>query len=630
MDTTFSIQDLVLHFEEGMRRKDRQNVTGGKGKEPQYPQLIVYLGGGACEAHRSISSNLLRLWPQYRNELKFIGVEAAGEEPDYFELLPESPERRPLSAEGMQDAATALFGTKTHFSDRSELLVYFVLNTSGFTKAEELGAWLETAGRIKELLCVPSSDVLDMLILLLNENHSRQRIASGIKRSLSGLDGGAGWRGSVDTVLLLSNRRSDNAILEDWELCHRIAAAVIALSNNSDAQLARAIFSGGILTASYAAEEKPTREIGQVTVTCLLNKLSEYASKAAARPLDEAGLPARLGLTKKGTFELLDSYAGSALAPQLPSEEQLELFPRADMNAAARLSSMSDGELDEFTMGAWHQYLESIVRRASESIRSKSSPRQEWTEEYRRMLAENFSNDELIYLAEHIEDVVELMSKTRAPRSDARALSAAPEWLRYYLSSDPALTGIFAGAIKRQGREAGELADFWNGLLMSMRRMHDVRDSNITGFYEKLVQNYVDRHGDKLRSGFAAVHGAGELEKFLKNCLEHVIDSDETFSAPFEDELERRLNKRAQPEGANQYIRKKLTGSGVYTYLQTGFSLGEPLASAILLKTGTPLHTNLKNNLPPQTYYYDTGSGASAEAVNIYEVTAENLAEGKE
>ena len=64
--------------------------------------------------------------------------------------------------------------------------------------------------------------------------------------------------------------------------------------------------------------------------------------------------------------------------------------------------------------------------------------------------------------------------------------------------------------------------------------------------------------------------------------------------------------------------------------MQTNFALGEPLVSSILLKAGTPLHNNLYNNLPPTTYYYDTGSSTTAEALVIYEVTAENLVNGGE
>ena len=110
--------------------------------------------------------------------------------------------------------------------------------------------------------------------------------------------------------------------------------------------------------------------------------------------------------------------------------------------------------------------------------------------------------------------------------------------------------------------------------------------------------------------------------------VDAVIDSDEIFSASFEDELETRLNEDALPTDAKQYIRKKLTGSGVYTYLQTDFALGEPVESAILIKVGTPLYKNLNTNLPPTTTYYNTGSGSAAEALVIYQVSKENLVNG--
>lgn len=114
----------------------------------------------------------------------------------------------------------------------------------------------------------------------------------------------------------------------------------------------------------------------------------------------------------------------------------------------------------------------------------------------------------------------------------------------------------------------------------------------------------MDRRGTEMLTAFAAIHNTQELIEFLQGTVEDIIDSDEVFSAAFEDELERRLNEDALPTDAKQYIRKKLTGSGVYTYLQTNFALGEPIVSSILIKIGTPLYKNLYSNLAPSTYYY--------------------------
>ena len=151
----------------------------------------------------------------------------------------------------------------------------------------------------------------------------------------------------------------------------------------------------------------------------------------------------------------------------------------------------------------------------------------------------------------------------------------------------------------------------------------------MSAFYERKIRNFIDRRGNEIFTAFAAIHNTQELIEFLQGTVEDIIDSDEVFSAAFEDELERRLNEDALPTDAKQYIRKKLTGSGVYTYLQTNFALGEPIVSSILIKIGTPLYKNLYSNLAPSTYYYNTGSSSAAEALVIYEVSRENLVNGE-
>ena len=39
------------------------------------------------------------------------------------------------------------------------------------------------------------------------------------------------------SVFLLSNRRDDNTILEEWGICYRIIAVIMALSNNEDVSI---------------------------------------------------------------------------------------------------------------------------------------------------------------------------------------------------------------------------------------------------------------------------------------------------------------------------------------------------------------------------------------------------------
>lgn len=629
MTTTLTMHNLIQFFEDRLRQIDRQNLGDMTGKEPQFPQLVIYLGNDASNAHAAVSASLLQTWPQYQNELKFLSVQK-GEKPSYSEFMVGNEMSVPLTEDGVREIASAMFGTRMHFADRSKLLVYYVLDTTSIVTLEDFLSWLPVIRSVKQLLCPDATYVLDMLFLLLNENLVRQKIAAQIRNYLSDFYSGNEMRKTVSNVLLLSNRRSDNAILEEWETVYKIVSAVIALSNNDDTQVTANIFCNSILTVSYAREEKPIAQIGQVVVRNLLNVLADNIQPTDSKLMEDPKLDEKLGLTQNGTFSMLDQYAQANLNMLLPTEEQLELFPRRDTNAQTNMSMMSANQFSEYTMGAWNQYLTEIANKAREKVAKNSAVRQNWSDEYKKHLISTFSKEEILYLVDHLNDVTEIMGKTRQPSNDAKVLAAAKEQLKYMLSNDKDLIQIFVRALQQQGQIALEFTRAWKALLQSRRQMFDVRDENISTFYGRKIRNFIDRRGNEICTKFASIHDTNELVKFLQNVIEDIIDSDEVFSAVFENELESRLSEDALPTDAKQYIRKKLTGNHVFTYLQTNFALGEPVVSSILIKIGTPLYKNLYSNLTPTTYHYDTGSSNAAEALVIYSVSKENLVNGGE
>lgn len=630
MSTTLTIKSLIEHFENQLYRIDQQNLGDIAGKEPQFPQLVIYLGGNAREAHPAISSGLLQIWPQYQSELKFLWVQANGGALAYSQLPCDGDQPESISEEGVREIVSSLFGTKMHFTDRSKLLIYYVLDTTSFVSEEDFTAWLPRIRQIKDMLCTSSTDVMDMLYLLLNENLNRQKTAARIRNCLSGFYQGNGVRQTVDNVLLLSNRRNDNAILEEWDICYKILSASIVLSNNADTEIVSDFFCNAVMTASYAREEKPMPQIGQVVVTGLIEELSKAGPQADLRLLDDPQLPEKLGLTKQGTLSMLDQYAETTLYAMLPTEAQLELFPRRDDAAQMALYALSAREFNDYTMGSWVQYLARVAGSIREKISQDSSARAAWQERYKEQLVTNFSREEIIYLSTHLQDVAQLMSASKTPSQEAQVLTAARDQLKHMLSSDSELLQIFLSTLQEQGRISQEFSDLWNGLIKSVRKMHPVRDTTIVTLYDRKVRDFYDRRGSELFSGFTAMHNTDELTTFLTSTLDHIIDSNELFASAFEDELESRLNEEALPIDAKQYIRKKLTGNDVHVYLQTNFALGDPLISAIFLKVGTPLYKNLFNNLSPTTYYYNTGSSNTAESLVVYQVSAENLVNGEE
>ena len=628
MADLLTMSGLIRHFEERLRRQDRRGAGEAPGREPNFPMLTVFLGEEALRSFPAVAADLFRLWPQYREELCFLSVTRGETGPCFRLLRREGEETRaaPLTEAELGETVGGLFGIQNHFADHGQLLIYYLMDTSAFTAAEEFDAAHALLAETRRALDVGELDSRSLLILLLNEGLglARRRVAGGIRNRLCTY-----FRrpDHCNGVLLLSSRRDDNAILEDWGPCCRIAAAVMALSNGG---LTEKFFGGSILTASYACEEKPTRAIAQVMTSALLDELARQDSAAPPAPLEGRDAPAKLGLSREGTFAILDDYARASLLRLLPTAEQLELFPRRDDTQRDGVSQLSGRAFNDLTMNAWNVYLDGIVRQAREKVALDSARRDKWKDAYRETLWQSFSARELSWLGQHEGDVRALLSGGKEPSQEEAVLPAAERKLRILLSSDPELVAIFLDAIREQAQRANALLAAWEELRRSRQELFAVRDESVERFYRQKAQNYFDHHGAELAERFRALRSESGLADFLTAALDEMAESDPVFAAPFEQELARRLDAMGLPADVAAAIRQKLTGSSLRTYLQVSFSLGFPGVSAILMKTGTPLHASLSETLNHSTYdcgmyYYNTGRGDAAQALCLYQVQSNHL-----
>lgn len=617
MSTNLTIKNLIQYFNDKNRQMDQFNVGKNNGKEPQYPMLVVFVGECSVNGYADIYSNIFRNWPQYQQEIKFVEVQKADSGEQYYRLdmNSERVQKKQLTVTELNDLVTSLYSVNNHFQDKSKLIVYFIMDTTNMCCENDFLEGLKILEATKVALGTDEQDLLDMLFILLNESLSRQKIAKQIRNCLCVDEN----RKCISTFVF-SNKRSDNAITEDWGICYKMVASLMALSNNSNVHVMQSLFNKGFYTASYARSEKPIENIGQVIVNEIIDRLSAVKSKQVYELLEEENFLLRLGITKEGYFHILNDYVDKVLVPLLPSKEKLEFFPRRSMEEFD-MTSLSAKEISEETMGAWDAYLATIVQHAQEKVNMDSATRVLWAKQYAGQLHANFTAGELVYLKEHLLEVKDKINNTNRPLRDSAVLSFATLNLKYLLSSNLEMIKFFVNIIEEEGNKAMDFVETWNALLSSRMHVFSIRDENITKYYSKKVRNYFDYHEVEFVEEFKKLQDSVELEKFLKKTIDQILKSDAIFYAPFEEELESRMKEDGVITlDSKQYIRQKLTGDGVHTYLQINFSYGNPIFSAILLKTGTALHSNLKNNLSETIYYYDTGCGDCAEAINIYEL----------
>lgn len=615
------VNSFIQYFNEKLRQTNGEGAGAFLGTGPKYPMAVVYLGEASAKVHGKVSSMLNRIWPPYKKELYFLGVR---QDKSMFRPSAEGTVKA-YAEENMKADINYLFGTSTHFASRDRMSVYFILETTDISTGEELQKWNEIMKWIMEQIKVEGQQ--PMLFVLLNEDFEHIKEAKLIRNEIGEHVYGGKASLAADSVFLISNRRNDNAIISDWYQCSRILTDLIVLSNGFDGTITQQLYSASVKTAGYSLVEKPSEEIAQVVVTSLIQHLNQYRKKTdASEILEDGQLAEKLGITREGSITLLDEYCERELLALLPTEEQLEVFPRNTDEDLMAVSQMSESDFNDLTMNAWDAYLEKIIEKSEKMISEGAKQKEVWKKEYNSQLEQCFSADELITLADSEATVRKKFKTMREPGSNDRVLDAAKNKLRYKLSANDKIIDFFINVAKEEGERGRQLIKEWNNLVNSLSQLFQVEDTNLCQFYERKVQHFFDNNGSTLGKQFNSMGSTQKLERFMQECMDMLLQSDQIFRAPFEEELQKRLDSTAGPEDdAKAYIRSHLTGDKVKTYLRVVFALEITDISVILLKSGTDLHRSLIDKLPDTTYYYNTGSSDAAEALVVYQVEAFNL-----
>lgn len=617
---SIDVDDLIQYFEEKLRQTDEDGISAFSGTGPKYPMAVVYLGEQSARVHKKLSGMLNRIWPPYKNELCFIGIRR---DRTMFRFE-ETDEETEMDGKELQAKVNYLFGTSTHFADRNRMMVYFVLDTTEISEEAEMKQWEEimewTSREIK------AEGQMTMLMVLLNEDFEHMEEARIIRNIIGEDMYGSTKTMFADSVFLVSNRRNDNAIISDWYQCSRILADLIVLSDGADASVTTQLFSPDVKTAGYSLVEKPSADIAQVVVSSLIQHLNAYRRKKdAVQILNDETLDEKLGITREGTLQILDEYAEKELVPLLPTPEQLGWFPRNTDADIMDVSQMSEEEFNRLTMNAWDSYLEKIIGKSERMIAEGAALKEQWKMQYRSQLSHYFSADELVSLADSEVTVRKRFKNMTEPGRMEKVLTAAKNRLKYKLSANDTMVNFFVNSLKEEGERGKEFISTWAELVNSLNQLFQIADSNLKDFYEKKVQRFFDKNGNDLGNRFNRLGSVEELADFLKELIVTILQTEPVFRLPFEEELQNRLDAAANPTDSRSYIRSKLTGDEIKTYLRVSFALQATALSSILLKTGTPLHRSLTANLPDSIYYYNTGCPDGAEALVIYQVEVSNL-----
>ena len=617
-----NMQQFIQYVDEEIHKLEFNAVGANDYRKPEFPMLVVYLGDGS-EAHAALSEHLCRLWPAYRNDLRFLEVQRDGEALSVTRLAARSEQREPIRLEQLGDVVNELFDSANNFRNQSNMIIYYLLDTTPFKSPDELYDWMDAVRRLQEAMDVNENIMNNLLFLMLHGGVVRQSIYKGIRARLADFaDGTAADRFPLKNVVVVSKYLDNGNVLRDWTVGYQIAAAAIALSNDYDPMIRAPFFSSPVVTPYYSIVQKASPEIGQVVVTQLLNTLAHEMDTNAALQLGAVpNLRERLGKEKDGTFTFLNQYVQTHIHELLPSPDLLTAFPRREPDGYMDMVNLTAQEFDDYTMGAWSAFLQSLADRMIREIQGSG-----WKEHYAAHLQQSFTPGELRCLKHNRGQVAEVLKRVDAPTHNGDVLTMARNYLQFYLSSRPNTLRLLGEAVKQSGEIADQFDAMWRALVDSQQEVHMTENDVLRTFYGKKVKTYFDYHPVAgLVEQLQRCRDERELEAFVKEQLDQILRSDTIFAAPFASELTAMLNEQGLPQTPAQYIHARLSDG--HTYLNTINHLGTKagLPTILMDQDQESLYKGLRTNLTEDVFCYDTSVINSVEYLQMYRVTGDNL-----
>lgn len=613
--------DLVQFFEEKMK-ENNQSRSGTAQHTLHYPMLIIYLGEDAKSAHKSIYNDLGVIWPYYKDKLCFLQV-TMSEDGDHQYCWIEKQIEEKIENNDLMSKITNLFilDEDAPVGDYGSILLYYVLDTTNVKDGAQFNDYMNLMEQVNRQLEDKSVQYADLLMLLFNEDHSKRQVSAQIREQIR-------QNHMNRSMIIMSNQLDNKAILKPWShyRYYQIIAKLIALSNNPETfhgnYMTKAFFRKNVMTIGYTIEKKPSKSIGKIAVKYLL-ELMDGINKENVSVINLENMKTRMGITKNGTLSLLDQYIDENLSELVPDEKEREFLPRIQ-ETNNKIGDMTFEKADEYTFGTWSfllaQKTKDIVEKITREVQSK------WESQY-KVILNDFTAEELIYLEQHIEDVKSWLCPNAIPRTD-NAIQVAGAILKAELSGNETIKNILLNEMMEKGKEAKRFTTQLQELL-DARTVIWEQDQDLSDFYRIKLQHSFFDHGEKMeewKNKLSTVKDWGKLEEILKKMLNQILESDPIFYVAFEDELQARIDNKKSGGDAKILISNKLNEETINKYLCVTFALKKPVLSAILMRKKTSLYHILCEKFDNSTtYYYDTGDSTSAEKIVLYELEEANL-----
>ncbi len=556
-----SISELIALSERELEKNSRG--TKMVGNRPHYPMLCLYNDAFTPEACTSIAAKLERIWPQALQHLVSYGYSFSGERRSMTKKL-ESALPQPLidlmnrkvttsegavefwsltdgssvSSEELLGAVDSVQREHDSFASMTQLLVYNTVDTSNMESVADFERVYRVVDTFDRLI---EGKKMRMLIVLLNDALAKKSLTREIKGFLA-------ENSLYDSVVILSTRTRDNEVFEISEL-YRIVADLFILSNNDavssldDADYKSrfaTLYDRSIYTVSYVLCEKPNRKIAIQIDGLILDAVYADISR-------ESGNSDWNTWIKKLEFDTGKSEICERFLSSLDVRVDLEAIEHLPLreSAVGALENIGECKFRTFCGYTYDDAVADFVDRYIEKALSGGMDCTPCVQQFQEFLYSRLSVSELKALDDATMDRVFEQLSCGTPNEELGVYEYFKRQIEIRLRRN-VIYPQFKRCLTAARDNARAFAARIEALQAAYQKIIPLKNDEIGTVYRLLTETYLNSaagHAALMKIGRADNDAAAILSAVF-DCFRSVIQANlDTFSLPFIDEWERRLNK---------------------------------------------------------------------------------------
>lgn len=589
---------------------------------PQHPMIIFYVNESLGDIKQSIDTMVDQLWLPYADSLTHVGIKFQEKSHRFYDIQDASGSS--LEDDSVWKNIESLFRPRHAFGSLNKTVAYFVIRT---TSLVDVDAYLEVMSQVQrfvhDVLEQRLSGVQPIVFLLLDNTMTEAQTDKSKKISrtlLSRSDLAGPTRQSWPSTIVLSTRRSDNAIVE-WGEIGEIVGVLAILGNSGLSSITHNMVwrSGVCLTVGYQKLEKPYHGIARATVVSFIDRLSslhlemietEERTKPASRGVD---LKTKLVKLVRELFAQSINADSRTWLP-LPTEDQFASFPLVDQ-ILEHPADLSFADLDQLSGGSLTQYVSKL---GTSIIATRAFEHWPLIAEFSQAIFANFNVTDLRRAHRDmginaIEDTLQSVKLPLAPDEDS-ALEQAKKMIINQVLESTACSNNLTNAWTSALDLAETLQTAWNDLQFEVQSIPRA-SSDVEKYYGEIVRQYVGSNKSELVANIENISDVAGLQRLIHEKLLHLLSSDARFMASFEEEYAAR---QSLFDGIERHARDQLN---VVKPLYYRPAFNPNMSVSVILQKESIITTTKDNSV----ILFDTGNADSIQSIDIYELGSDHV-----